>query len=47
MSLSTLVCQPEISSPSVFTMVHSMFEESVLGMHQKEASGVPLLAVLY
>ena len=43
-TFSTPSGQPEIS-PSVFNAVHSMFEKSMLGMHQKEASGVPLLAV--
>jgi hypothetical protein len=36
-TFSTSSSQPEKSSPSVFNTVH--------GMHQNEASGVPLLAV--
>ena len=33
------------SAPSVFTTMHSMFEESMLGLRQKETSSVSLLVV--
>ena len=42
---STSSSQPEFSSPSVFTTVYSRFEESMLGIREKEASSIPLLAV--